>query len=246
MKKSLVLPVPRWKVCRILFTSMLLVLVCSGLEAQYANRAPAVDTANMSVEQKLVRLALDGPAYKVSEHKNKLDELQLRKAKAAWLNLLSLSLNYNDQSISKTTQTAFVYPKYFFGVTIPLGIMFSNGIEIKTAREALKASHTTQDQVARQIKRDILSKYAEYKTYGELLSIQNKVVDDEEAAFRKAEKNFGDGTTGIEVYTAASKNYNNELTKRINLKLQQDLKELEIEEMIGVELETVIGNASVN
>ena len=48
------------------------------------------------------------------------------------------------------------------------------------------------------------------------------------------------GTATIEDYNNAQKGNNTELATLINLKLQQDIKKLEIEKMIGVKLETVI------
>jgi hypothetical protein len=42
------------------------------------------------------------------------------------------------------------------------------------------------------------------------------------------------------VYTSAQKNNNIETAALINLKLQQDIKKLEIEKLIGVRLETVL------
>src|SRR5271167_1067860 len=79
------------------------------------------DTAN---EKRLVELALQGPEYDVTVHQNVIDELTLKKTKTTWLDLLSISTNYNDQTFAKPStangQTAYVYPKFFFGITIPL------------------------------------------------------------------------------------------------------------------------------
>lgn len=246
MKRPLISPATvtrRWEARTQLLMIVAVLFIGTGLHAQVNRPAAKPGVATLSdttVEEKLVQLALDGPRYKNTEHKNKIDEYQLRKAKSSWLNLLSLSMNYNDQTLNKSMQSTYVYPKYFFGFTIPLGIIFSNGIEVKAAREAIKASHTNQSQLAREIRSEVLSNYARYKTYSELLAIQNKVIDDEEASFRKTEKNFRDGTITIELYNAASKNYNLELTKRLDLALQQDLIKIKIEEQIGTSLETVL------
>jgi outer membrane protein TolC len=253
MKRPLISPVAvkkrRWEARKYLLIVLAVTLFGTGLKAQVIkgstrSGAPVTDTT-MTIEERLVQLALGGPRYENTEHKNKIDEYQLRKAKNSWLNLLSLSLNYNDQTFAKDVQTTVVYPKYFFGFTLPLGLIFSNGTEVKVAREAIKASQSNQKQLAREIRSQVLSRYTEFKTYGELLAIQNKVVDDEEAAFRKAEKNFRDGTISIELYNSASKNYNLELTKRLNLKLQQDLKKIEIEELIGTNLDKILNEYSV-
>ena len=79
-------------------------------------------------EVRLVELALRQPKFDEAEAQRKTIDLQLEKERKAWLNLLSLSVNYNDQTFAgkSNTQTAYVYPKYFFGVTVPLGLIFSH------------------------------------------------------------------------------------------------------------------------
>ncbi len=94
--------------------------------------------------------------------------------------------------------------------------------------------------MARTIRADILSKYTEYKTYRSLVVLESQVTDDIHAAFLQAEKRFNDGSVTIEVYSDASRNYTAEMTKLLNLQLQQDLVKLEIEKIIGVKLETVL------
>src|SRR5882757_4406341 len=78
------------------------------------------DTAN---ENRLVALVLKGPEYDASIHQGRITELELKRAKMTWLNLLTISTNYNDQSFAKPAanangQPTYVYPKYFFGITI--------------------------------------------------------------------------------------------------------------------------------
>jgi outer membrane protein TolC len=194
-----------------------------------------------SVEIKLVDLALRSPAYRASGEENILNELALKRAKASWLNLLSISTSYNDQSFTKATPTTtYVYPKYFFGVNIPLGIIFSQGNQTKTARESLKLSKIKQEEVARSIKGDILSKYKQYRNLDSLRVIQSEMLNDVLPMASKSEDDFKKGKITVDVYTATQKIKSEEQAKNLNLKLQQELLKLEIEIIIGVPLETVI------
>ena len=54
--------------------------------------------ADTAIENRLVELALKGPAYSISNHSNKITEYDLKRVKNSWLNLLTISLNYNDQT----------------------------------------------------------------------------------------------------------------------------------------------------
>jgi outer membrane protein TolC len=194
------------------------------------------------VEEKLVELALTSPLYDVSGHQIIIAENQLTKAKRTWLNLLSISANYNDQTFAKALpgQNAYVYPKYYFGLTIPIGLFFTMGPDIKSGRENVRISKDNQVQLARTIRAEVLGKYKQYKNYTILIGIQNTVVDDEEALRKQTEKKFKDGSVSIEQYNLFNKLYGDDLTKKLNLQLQQELIKLDIEKMIGVNLETVL------
>lgn len=200
-------------------------------------RLPVPDSV---VEEKLVELALKGPVYEEAKHLNKINVYQLQGAKNSWLNLLTLSANYNDQTFAKTTaSTGYVYPKFFFGLNIPLGTLISK-TPVKAAKEQVEISKERQEELSRSIRADVLSKYKQYKAYGELIANKRLVVDDYQAAFMEAKKKFSNADITIEVHNTASKNYNDELAQLINLQLQQDLVKLEIEKIIGTKLENVL------
>jgi hypothetical protein len=57
---------------------------------------------------------------------------------------------------------------------------------------------------------------------------------------KQIEKKFQDNSISIEQYNAASKIYGEDLTKKLNLQLQQDAIKIDIERMIGVNLESVL------
>ena len=195
------------------------------------------------IEKKLVELALEGPQYNSAEYQNKINEFQLRKAKSSWLNLLSISGTFNEQTFAKDDPAGpatYVFPRYNFGVSVPLGIIFSKGLDIKSARASVELSKNNQTQLTRNIKADILSKYRQYRNLEARILAQTLVVDDEEAIYLQMKKKFENGQTSFELHNAASKSYNNEVEKKMNLEMQKDLLEFEIERIIGVELESII------
>jgi outer membrane protein TolC len=205
-----------------------------------------IDSANYPfadpVEARLVKLALEGPLFKGSKNQNRINELQLKTAKSQWQNLLTLSLNYNDQTFAKPGAlgaNTYVYPKYFVGFVIPLGTLFSR-TQVKAAREQVEMGKATQEQLARQIRADVVTKYRQYKTKNELLKLQSQLVDDEQVLFTQVQKNFRNGSVTIEVYSLEQKKYNDDLAQKLNLQLDRDVIQLSIEEMIGVPLESVM------
>lgn len=198
------------------------------------------NTKDSLIEERLVELALKSPSVKRSEHQSKVDQYQLKRAKDTWLNLLTLSGNYNEQTFAKNnTPVGYVYPKFFFGVTIPLGTIFSR-TDVKSAREGIEIGKLNQEELKRTIRADVLAKYKQYKAQTELVTIQSELLNDVETELEEAEDNFKAGKITIEAYNTAQKGRNNERAKLINLKLQQDLFRLEIEKIIGVSLDSVI------
>ena len=206
-----------------------------------ANRnSPAADTGYISIEEKLVSLALDGPMYQAGEHQNKINEYTLKSQKQAWLNLLTISANYNDQTFAKTNPTnAYVYPKFFTGINIPLGTILSR-TGVKSARESVEISKINQEQLARNIRTTVLTRYRKYMNFTELIANQREVVDDYQAAYEQAKTKFSENKITIEVHNTASKNYNDEYAKLLDLQMQQDIIRLELENMIGVSLDSVL------
>ncbi len=196
------------------------------------------DTAN---ENRLVELALQGPEYDVTVHQNVIDDLTLKKTKTTWLDLLSISTNYNDQTFAKTnSQTAYVYPKYFFGVTIPLGIIFSQGNTVKISRESVKLGKDNQEITARTIRSNVLRQYATYKHYTLLIEMEGEIVNDVQANYSQAEANFSKGAISVDSYILVQREKNDEMTKVMNLQLQQDLARIDLERMIGMPLYQVL------
>ena len=212
----------------------------SPRQSNMQNSMPDTDTS-AATEEKLVQLALKQPEFSIGASQEKIIQYQLAKSRRSWLDVLSLSANYNDQTFAKTTSTSqYVYPKYFFGFTIPLGVIFNAGSDIKIAREHESINKAQQDIQRKKIREEVLAKYQEFLADGSLLLIENQAADDAQAQFLQAEEKFKEGSITIDQYNQASKNYNNELSAKINLQLQQDLAKLDLERMIGMKLEDAL------
>jgi len=197
------------------------------------------DTSTV-IEEKLVALALQGPQAKILDHQNKINEYQLKAAQTQMLNLLAFSINYNEQSFKPQTPTSFVYPKYNLGVTIPVGTLFSR-TATKSARESIEIGKNNKELLKRSIREDVITRYRQYKAIQELIALQSEMLNDVQTELVQAEEKFRKGTITIDAYNAAQKGYNGERAALINLRLEQDIKKLEIERFIGVKLETVTG-----
>jgi outer membrane protein TolC len=212
--------------------------------AQTTTKAPA-NTANVPdslIMRKLVELATTGPSFKLAEHQENVLQYQLKGAKNNWMNLLTVSMNYNDLQL-KGQNSTYVYPKYFFGLNIPLGTLLSR-TQVKATREQIKAKEEQKEILVRSLKTEILKMYLQYKNYNDLILLQTNVIDDEEATFAKAKEDFKEGSITIETYNQSQKRYNDEVVKGKQLELDREILKLQIEEVIGVTLDEAIQQAA--
>lgn len=204
----------------------------------------STELSDTAIENRLVALVLKGPEYDASVHQGRIAELELKRAKSTWLNLLTISTNYNDQSFAKPATTSgqptYVYPKYFFGITIPLGIFFSQGNQVKAARESIANGKDQQEILARSLKALILGKYKQYKVFEAQIEMESELSNDVVVTATQAEQSFRQGKTTVDAYILAQRAKNEEMVKIMNLQLQQDLIRLDIEKMIGVSLDSVL------
>jgi outer membrane protein TolC len=221
--------------CSLLILFTMLFSAVNG-QNTIANRTVA-DTA---VEERLVQLALEGPELKRTAHESKINEYQLRAAQNMWMNLLTFNVNYNEFTFSKNNApSAYVYPRYNLGITIPLGTVFSR-TAVKSAKENIEIGENNAELIKRTLREQVLAAYKEYVALGQLIVIQSELVNDVKTQLVQIEEKFRSGTATLDLYSTAQKNNNIETVGLVNLRLQQDIKKLELEKLIGVKLETVL------
>ena len=217
------------------FVVLMFFLLHEGTRAQ-GPRTPA----DSVIEERLVDLAIKGPEYEKVEHQSRVYEYQLKAARNQWMNFLTISANYNDQTFAHNSgTTAYVYPKYFFGITIPLGTILS-GNQAKMARETVTIGELTQEETRRKIRAEVIGKYRQFKAQSAVIAIETGYMNDLQTELKAAEEKFKLNNIPFESYNTALINKNNQQTRLINLRLELDLTRLEIERMIGTSLDSVI------
>jgi outer membrane protein TolC len=201
---------------------------------------PIKDTG---VEEKLVQLALQNVVYDVTNRTIQMAHYKVVQAKNSWFDLLTFNLQFNDQSFKQPTQTGgnvYVYPKFYYGIVIPIGTILSKGSVVKSAREEVKIAEDNQIAAALKLRTDVLTLYKSWRVSNSIVLMERQVSDDIHAAFLQTEKRFNDGSVTIEVYSEASRGYSLEMTRLLTYQLDADTKKLQLEQIIGVRLESVI------
>ena len=199
------------------------------------------------IKDKLVRLALNNPGYRVAQAQRDKTLYELNKAGGAWLNYVVASVNLNEVSM-KTYKSSGVddyrnnlyYPLWNVGINVPLGSLIGKPNDVKIARRNVGIATENKNLLERQLKKDILSRYQDYVTKKELLRLQTEIAENDFDALTQSEAQYSTGSITYEEYSTASKRYNMELVQKINLERDLNIVKLEIEEIIGVPLDDVL------
>lgn len=194
------------------------------------------------LRQRLVELALQNSDKKIAELQEDASKDLIGVAKAGWLNSLFASSYWNEYSISPPDKEQFnlYYPKYNFGVNIPLGIFITVPKNVKIAKKNYQIAIEQKKLKELSIKNQVLSKFEDYLMINKQLTIQSLVTVNEQNAFRQSEQKFRSGEIQIEEYNLAMKKYNEELMRKITLQHDLALVKLSIEELIGVDLDSLL------
>jgi len=201
------------------------------------------DTGRMSnVRERLVQLALQNPLYEIADHNVTIAEYNIRLAKTSWLGAIIIAGNLNEFSIDPKASggNSVYYPRYNFGVSIPLDIFSKSANNTKIAYEKYQIAQAERNDRFRLIKADILTRYEDYLLAQEKLSLQYKITKDAFEAYSKAEIDFKNNVIKIEDLNSFNSKYTDEQIKRLELQRNYNVSKIEIEKLIGVKLEDVI------
>jgi outer membrane protein TolC len=201
------------------------------------------DTGRMSdVRERLVQLALQNPLYEIADHNVTIAEYNIRLAKTSWLNTIVVAGNLNEFSIDPKAagNNSYFYPRYNFGVMIPLDIFSRSSNNTKVAYEKYMIAQSERNDKFRTIKADILTRYEDYLLAEEKLQLQYKITKDAFEAYSKAEIDFKNNLIKIEDLNNFNTKYVDEQIKRLELQRNFNVSRIDIEKLIGVRLEDVL------
>ncbi|RYY54564.1 MAG: hypothetical protein EOO05_20175, partial [Chitinophagaceae bacterium] len=195
-----------------------------------------------SVVEFLVKMAYNNPRIRSLENVAVQSDYEVSRSKSAWLNQITVAGNLNEVSVKRTFNNDPIlvptnqYPRYNLGVVLPIGIFVNN----KKATKALEhqyESNVNQVEMERiVIKRQVVSTYEDYLLYQSLITLQQEALQDAQVLYTKAEEAFEKGKMTLEAFTQASKSFNAEKVREINLRHSLALTMAEMESLIGMDL----------
>lgn len=223
-------------------------------QAQVANRDTTVllklpaDAGNVArFKAKLVELALQHPDMQEYAVRKKINKYETNIAGSAWLNHFTAAGNLNEFTIKGNSGTAnnnmaTFYPRYNFGVLLPIGNLIKIPNDVKRTRAEKQLIDKEQESATLAIKAAVLQQYEEYSAAKQLYELHLPVLEEALQNYSHTEEKFraGDESTPLEIYKETFRNYNTEVAKKVNLEKDLRQAKLKLEGMVGMPLEQVM------
>lgn len=231
-----------------ILTAVLLMCISFSSWAQIQKKDTSVllkmpaDPNNVArFKAKLVELALQNPGitkYAINKEINKYDK---RIVTSQWLNHFSAAGNLNEFTINGNANNTF-YPRYNFGVMLPIGNLMKIPNETKRAKAEGRLLDKARESDVLAIKAKVLDLYEDYAANKQLYELHAPIMEDALQHFSQLEEKFRNGTDNVslEQYKEAYRAYNGEMVRKIELDKLLRKSKIDLEEIVGMSLEEVM------
>lgn len=201
------------------------------------------------IESKIIELAMQNKKLEIADYQVKVAKYQLKQTKRWWLNEILLSFNANEftvkrfQSKSSDNEQQYpYYPLYNLRVSIPIGGIFTNSMEVKSAREEVAISRAARDDKFNEMKSNVLAAYANYKQNKKLYALQLKSTESVFNEFLQAKQKFKMDQISLDDFSTASARYDDALKSKVIAEHNYQLSKIALEGLIGTSMENLLSN----
>lgn len=190
---------------------------------------------DQAIKNKLVKLAQKNPAFIADDAAIEIAVLNRKKANSSWLSSVVIGGNLNEFSINNSPAGNF-YPKYNFGVQLPLDIYARNKNERKVGDQNIIIANAGKEDRLNKVKAETLIRYENFKEQRDLTNLQKISVDNNYSDYLAAQANFADNAITVDVLNKIYQGYVFEQFKLVQLKKEFNVAIIQLEEMIGMSL----------
>jgi len=223
------------------FLNIIVLFSVYGQQIDYAKIIVDENNINDDIREKLVQLAWKNhPMNQLIIKDYEIAKITLTQTRWSWLDQFGVQGNINEFTINPNPDINLFYPRYNFGVTIPLGILVTLPTSTKVANKELEKADLEIKQQMLITRNQVLKAYQNYLMYEQIYTLRSNIAEEEYANFLIIEEEFENGEVTLEKYREANNGYIIELEKRINAKNQLENAKLDLEMLIGVKFEDVI------
>lgn len=229
---------------RNLFFLSLLLLTHSltGQSIDYNKIILPSNVANIEFEEKLVQLAWKNhPSNQLLSNNLQVAKHDTKIVASEWLNTIRITGNLNEFTIDQSdpNNRAQFFPRYNFGVQIPLGIFSGTSNQVKKGRQLEQVAQHTIDAQKLAVRAQVLMDYNNYLMYREILNLKSQELEEATSSFVLLEQRFKSGEEKYDRYSAGLSALNKVKIDRVQAQTNYLNAKLELEQLIGIKLEEV-------
>ncbi|WP_298713240.1 TolC family protein [Chitinophaga sp.] len=209
-------------------------------------KLPADPSTVARFKAKLVELAMTHPDMQQYAVRKQINKYETNIAGSQWLNHFTAAGNLNEFTIkgnnNGNANFQTFYPRYNFGVLLPIGNLIKIPNDVKRTRAEKKLLETQEQGEALSAKALVLQQYEEYAAAKQLFELHLPVLEDALQQHTQAEEKFraGDDTMPLQMYKESYRLYNAEMAKKVMLEKDLRQAKLKLEGMVGTTLEQVM------
>lgn len=200
------------------------------------------------VAEKLAELGAKNFIIQSAGKSIELAEQDVKKAKSVWFNHVTPNFNLNEFTLARTlginTQLNSFWPRYNINLSLPLGMFAGNKSAVTKSKIAVEQAKLNQETIILTIKRNVRVYYQDYISNKYLLALQESLLQDEKIILDRVNTSFENNQVDLEVFTNATKRYNDLLAKKINLLKEINYAVFNLEEILGMPLDIAISKVT--
>ncbi|MEY4660538.1 MAG: hypothetical protein RLZZ42_490 [Bacteroidota bacterium] len=231
---------------------MLLVFVSIYLNAGAQSIINDISNPGFSLQdplaEKLAELGAKNFMIQSAGKSIEMAEQDVKKAKSIWYNHVTPNFNLNEFTLARTlginTQLNSFWPRYNINLSLPLGMFAGNKSTVNKSKIAVEQAKLNQETIILNIKRNVRVYYQDYISNKYLLALQESLLQDEKIILDRVNTSFENNQVDLEVFTAATKKYNDLLAKKINLLKDINYAIYNLEEILGMPLDIAISKVT--
>jgi|JI7StandDraft_1071085.scaffolds.fasta_scaffold06528_7 outer membrane protein TolC len=223
--------------------SLLLILVFSVAGAQSLLDSVGNPGFNLqdTLSEKLADLAISNRNVIVEQRDLDVKKYEMKKNRAAWLNNIGANFNLNEANIkSSNTNANLFFPRYNLSMNLPLGYFFTKSRDVQISKANIELKKAEMDVKVYEIRQAIKLQYQAYRANMYLLALHEAILQDELVIWKKTEAKFAKNEVTLETLSSASKSYQAELVKKINLLKDLNTSKYMLESLLGMTLEEAL------
>lgn len=195
-----------------------------------------------TISDKLADLALSNRNVVVEQKELDVRQYEMKKNRAAWLNNIGANFNLNEANIKSTagSNANLFFPRYNLSLNLPLGYFFTKTRDVQISKANIELKKAEMDVKVYEIRQAIKLQYQAYRANMFLLALHEAILQDELVIWKKVEAKFAKNEVTLETLSDASKRYQAELVKKINLLKDLNSSKYALESLLGMTLEEAL------